>query len=177
MKSVEAIVPRARPAATGLGVLVALLWVALAVVAIRELTVGQGWATGESWLPAALDALQGRTADVATAALGGLVALLGLVVLCLALKPGRATHLATTDDHDVWLSRGALAALAHGVVDRQAGVVSVDARSTRRRRVTVRVVARDDRAGVEQRVRTALAARVEPLTRQRFAVDVEEVAR
>lgn len=177
MSSVERIVPRARPAATWLGILVALLFVALAVVAVRELAVDQGWASGEPWLPAALEALQGRTADVATAVLGVALALLGLLVLALALKPGRATHLATSTEHDVWLSRGALAALAYAVADRQAGVVSVQAAPSRSRRVRVRVVARDDRSGVEQRVRAALGARVEPLTRQRLDIDVAEVAR
>lgn len=176
MKNVARIVPRARPAAAGLAALVAVLWIALAVVAVRELAVDQGWATGSPWLPAVLDALDGRTADVLAAVVGGVLVLLGLITLYLALKPGRVTHLSTTTEADLWLTRGALAALAHAVVDRQPGVVSVHAETTRRR-VRVHVVARDDRGGLEQRVRAALGERLGPLTRQRVDVDVTEVAR
>ncbi|MCY7402928.1 MAG: DUF6286 domain-containing protein [Nocardioides sp.] len=170
VKNVERVVPRTRPAAAGLAALVDVLWIALAVVAVRELAVTQGWATGEAWLPDVLERLDGRTADVLTAVVGGVLVVLvvlvvlGQLALYVALKPGRTTHLATTTDADLWLTRGALAALAHAVVDRQPGVVSVHAEPTRRR-VTLHVVAREDRAGLEQRVRAALGEQLHPLTR------------
>lgn len=177
MRNPTGVVPRARPKAASLGVLVAVLLVALAVVAVRELAVDQGWATGSSWLQSLLDTLSGRTAGTAVLVVGIVLVAVGVLVLHVALRPGRVTHLATTDDGDVWLTRGALAALAHEVVDRQAGVVSVDAEPAGRRKVKVRVVARDDRAGVEQQVRDALGRRLDPLTRLRYDLDVSEVSR
>ena len=103
--------PRARPAAAGLGVLVAVGLVAVAVVGVHELAVDRGWASGSSWVSSLLDGLDGRTADTATAVLGSAVAVIGLLVLLLAIRPGRVTHVPTTGGHDLWLSRGAVGAL------------------------------------------------------------------
>lgn len=164
--------PRARPATAGLGILVAVGLVALAVLGVHELAVDRGWASGSSWVKSVLDALDGRTADTATAVLGAAVAVLGLLVLLVALRPGRATHVPTTGEPDVWLSRGAVAALAAATADRQVGVVEAGAEVSRRR-ITLRVVARTDRDGVETRVREALAN--DALTAQRVDLTVDLV--
>lgn len=165
--------PRARPAAAGLGVLVALGMVALGVVGVHELAVDRGWSRGSAWLPSLLDSLDGTTAGTATSVVGAVVAVLGLLVVLLALRPGRVTHVPTTGRHEVWLSRGAVAALAAATTDRQEGVVTATAEPARRR-VRLTVVARSGRDAVEQRVREALAA-ASP-TGERVDVTVREVA-
>ncbi|RYJ01914.1 MAG: hypothetical protein EON52_20590, partial [Actinomycetales bacterium] len=83
--------PRARPAASAVAVVVALLLVGLAVVAVRELALAQGWATGASWTGAVVDRADGRSADVASTVVGVVAAVVGLWLVLLAVKPARRT--------------------------------------------------------------------------------------
>ncbi len=177
--------PRARPAAVVVAPVLALVLIAVAVVAVRDLALTQGWAAGTPWAPSLLDGLDGLSPSAGLAAAGTLVALTGLVLVWLGLKPGRRTHLRGAGEADLWLSTGAVAALAQSTADRVAGVVSADASRTSRRRVTVDVVTtanpaadtHSDSQAVTERVRTALDADVAPLTGASIKVRTTEMPR
>lgn len=164
-------VPRDRPAAAGLGVVVAIGMVALAVVGIHDLAVDRGWARGSAWIPPVVDGFDAWSAGTAATVLGGVAVVLGLVVVLLSLRRGRVSHVAASGGRDLWLSRGASAALLQATADRQSGVVSARATATRRR-IDVTVVARGPVADVESRVRSALDART--VTDQRVDLTVKE---
>lgn len=177
--------PRARPAAVVVAVLLALALIAVAVVAVRDLALAQGWATGTPWIRSVLNGLDGLGPSTGLAVVGALVGIVGLLLMWLGLRPGRRTHLRGPGDADLWLSRGAVAALAQSTADRVAGVVSADASRTSRRRIIVDVVAsanpdadtRSDPQAVTERVRTALEADIAPLTGASIKVRTTEVPR
>jgi hypothetical protein len=169
--------PKARPAAALGAALIAVVLIAVAVVAIRELAVSQRWASGSPWSLDAVRALDGLTPSVGVAAAGVVIALLGLVLVWLALKPAARTHLQAHADGDLWLSAPAVAALARGVADRAPGVISADATRVSRRRITVEVVTSGDPAAVAERVDSALQSQVQGLTRAAVTVRTREVSR
>lgn len=169
--------PKARPAAAATAAVLALVLIALAVVTVRELAVVQRWASGSSWSLDAVRALDGLTPSVGVAVVGVVVALLGLLLVWLALKPAVRTHLQARSDGDLWLSSGAVAALAQGVADRAPGVISADATRVGRRRITVDVVTSGDAAAVAERVESALQTQVQGLTRATVTVRTREVSR
>jgi len=164
-------VPRDRPAAAGLGVVGAIGMVALAVVGIHDLAVDRGWTRGSAWIPSVVDVTDSWSAGTASSAAGAVAVALGLLVVLVALRRGRVSHVAASGGRDLWLSRGASAELLRATADRQAGVVSARATATRRR-VDVTVVARTPVADVEPRVRTALDAST--VTDQRVVLTVTE---
>ncbi|MEI7056519.1 DUF6286 domain-containing protein [Nocardioides sp. CCNWLW239] len=165
--------------------LLALVLLALAVVAVRDLLISQGWATGSQVAPAVVDGSDGLRSSVGLAIAGGVVALLGLVLVWLAIKPGRRTHLRVTGDADLWLSPGAVAALAQETADRLPGVMSADSSRSTRRRIVVDIVAapRDaadgphGAAGVVEHVDAVLADEVGWLTGSTIKVRATEVPR
>ncbi|MFE6650003.1 DUF6286 domain-containing protein [Nocardioides sp. NPDC057772] len=177
--------PRKVPVVVLTAVVLALVLIAIAVVAVRELLVSQGWAAGSPVVPTLVDALDGVRASVGLAAAGGGIALVGLVVLWLALRPGRRTHLRVAGDADLWLAPGAVAAVAQETADRLPGVMSADSsRSTRRRVVVDLVVAAratpdgpQEAAAVTEHVRAVLDDEVGWLTGTRIKVRATEVPR
>ncbi len=169
--------PRARSAAVLVSVLLALLLVALAVVAVRDLAVSQGWTTGSPWSLSLVRDLDGLTDSVWVTATGVVVALVGLVLVWLALKPGARTHLAGRSDSDLWVSPGAVAALARGTADRAPGVVSADVRRVSRRRITVEVVTNRDASSVTGGVEAALRPGPGDLTHARVDIRTKEISR
>ena len=62
------------------------------------------------------------------------------LLVAAALAPARATHRRVAGSEDLWLSPGAVAALAGATADRAAGVVSAEVTRSTRRRVTLEVV-------------------------------------
>lgn len=169
--------PKARPAAAPTAAVVALVLVALAVVTVRDLAVSQGWATGTPWSVSLVRSLDGLTASVGLAVGGAVLALVGLVLVWLALKPAPRTHLPAHADSDLWLSPAAVAALARGVADRAPGVISADSTRAGRRRIHVDVVTSSDPQAVTERVEAALQSHVQGLTRATITVRTKEVAR
>lgn len=181
--------PRAQPRRTPVVVLVAallaLLLIGLAVVAVRDLLISQGWATGSPVAPALVDGSDGLRSSVGLAVAGGVVALIGLVIVWLALKPGRRTHLRASGDADLWLSPGAVAALAQETADRLPGVMSADSSRSTRHRIVVDVVVaprgtadgRQGAGGVVEHVNAVLADEVGWLTEAPIKVRATEVPR
>ncbi|WP_134767927.1 DUF6286 domain-containing protein [Nocardioides sp. 1609] len=169
--------PRARPAAALVAPVLAAVVVALAVVAVRDLAVDRGWAGGTSWSRDLVDSVDGLTASTALTVAGLATAVVGLVLVVAALLPGRRTHLRGSCSADLWLSPGAVAALAQTVADRAPGVISAETTRVGRRRVTVEVVAREGEAGVADTVRTALDSGPGALTTAAVGIRLKEVPR
>ncbi|QIG42159.1 hypothetical protein G5V58_04705 [Nocardioides anomalus] len=165
--------PTKAPAAARLALLVALLLLAVAVVAVRDLAVTQGWVSGRSWTRHLVAAVDGTQASTGLALLGIVVAVVGLLVLLGALWPARRTHVPLGDTPDAWLTPAAVAALARSVADRSAGVLEARTEKTSRRRVRVVVTAAEDTpaaAGAAQRdVDAALARLPRPVVTVRGA--------
>lgn len=132
--------PRRAPFVVPVAVVLALGLIAIAVVAVRELLVSQGWAAGSVVVPDLVAGPVGLSPSVGLAVAGGAVALVGLVLLWLALRPGRRTHLRASGGADLWIAPGAVAAVAQETADRLPGVVSADSSRSTRRHVVVDVV-------------------------------------
>lgn len=177
--------PRRAPVVVPTAIVLAVVLIGLAVVAVRELLVSQGWAAGSPIVPGLVDALDGVRASLGLAIGGGAVALAGLMVLWLALRPGRRTHLRVSGDADLWLAPGAVAAVAQETADRLPGVMSADSSRSTRRRVVVDVVvaARNtpdgpqEAAAVTEHVRAVLDDEVGRPTGTRIKVRATEVPR
>lgn len=132
--------PRRAPVVVLAATVLALVLIGIAVIAVRDLLVSQGWATGSPVAPALVDSSDGLRASVGLAIVGGVVALVGLVLLWLGFRPGSRTHLRVAGDADLWLAPGAVAALAQETADRLPGVVSADSSRSSRRRIVVDIV-------------------------------------
>lgn len=177
--------PRRAPVVVPTAIVLALVLIAVAVVAVRELLVSQGWAAGSRIVPDLVAGLDGLGPSVGLAAAGAGVTLVGLVFLWLALRPGRRTHLRVTGDADLWLAPGAVAAVAQETADRLPGVVSADSSRSTRRRVLVDVVVTSrntpdgtqEAAAVTEHVRAVLADEVGWLTGADIKVRATEVPR
>lgn len=169
--------PRARPGATPVAVLLALGLVALAVVGIHDLAAARGWSDGAPWVPDLVDRLDGLTASAAVVALSVAAAVVGLLLVLVALAPARRTHLPVDGDHDVWVSPAAVGALARAAADRAPGVISAETTRTTRRRVTVEVVTQRDETEVTAGVRAAVDGSLVGLTRTRVGVRTTELPR
>lgn len=148
----------------------ALLLAALGAVAVRDLAVDQGWAQGSSWTSAAVDAVDGLEASVALAVAGALVALVGLALLVVALRPGRVRHVPLDGAADAWITPRAVAALARSVADRSAGVVEASTASTSRSRVSIRVTTAGQPDAAARAAQTDVDAALRGLTRPTVVV-------
>lgn len=142
--------PRRRPAATAPALLVALVLVGLGVLGVHDLLAARGGLGGRPWLSSLADDLDGLTPTWWTTALGVVVALIGLALLWIALRPARRTHQATSmDDGDVWISKRAVGRLAEQAAVRTAGIESA-AVDVRRRKIVVRATTGAASMAVEQ---------------------------
>ncbi|MGH3349727.1 MAG: DUF6286 domain-containing protein [Nocardioides sp.] len=168
--------PRRAPIAVPTAIMLAIVLVAVAVVAVRDLALSQEWAAGTPVVPDLVEGLDGVRSSVGLAIGGGVVALVGLVLAWLGLRPGRRTHLRVAGDADLWLSPGAVAAIAQETADRLPGVVSAESSLRSRRRVIVDIVAQDAVA-VAEHVSAALDDEVGRLTGARIKVRATEVPR
>ncbi len=167
--------PRARPAAMPAALVLALGLVVLGGVAVRDLVVAQGWAKGTAWSQSVLSAFDGLTASTAVVAGGIAAGSVGLLLMWLAIRPGRRTHLRASCAADVWLSPRSLAALAAAVADRAPGVVGAKATRVTRRRVVVDVVTSQEPTAVADAVQSALDETVSGLTDARITVRTKAI--
>lgn len=168
--------PRRAPVAVPTAIVLALVLIAIAVVVVRDLAFSQGWAPGTPLVPDLVEGLDGVRASVGLAIGGGVVALIGLLLAWLGLRPGRRTHLRVAGDADLWLSPGAVAAIAQETADRLPGVVSAESSLRSRRRVVVDIVAQDA-ATVAEHVSAVLDDQVGRLTGASIKVRATEVPR
>lgn len=149
--------PRSRPGALAVGPIIAVAFIAIAVVAVQNLAVVQGWTSGTSWTTATADAVDGLTATWWVVAIGVVLALIGLWLVIVALKPRGRSHLETALDGDIWLTESAVSALAVSAAEDVASVASATAKVSRRKvSVTAQSNDPESRSTVEQQVRQRL---------------------
>jgi len=146
--------------AVGLAVLVA----AVGVVAVRDAVIGLGWAAGVTWLPGVASAVDGLTPQPWFVAAGAVLILVGLVLVAVAVSPRRRTAVAVRAQTPVYLSVGAVAALAAARARDVPGVVDAGAAASRRR-IIVRCKVTGDEDAVTRTVTGAVTESLGALTR------------
>lgn len=163
--------PRGTPAVARLGLLWAVLLVGIAAVAVQDAATKDG--STPSWWRSTLDQVDGLGASVLTSAVGVVLVILGVLVLLVALRPGRRTHAPVPGDQDVWITDRAVQALAEQAAEDSPGVVQAKvAVSSRRVRVTATTTGSvATTAAVDQAVSTA----VSPVTDRPVSVRLKEV--
>lgn len=165
--------PRARPAASGVSVVLGLALVGVAVVAVHDLAVDRGWASGQSWIGTVVDRLDGLRADVPVLVAGIVAAVVGLWLVWLAVKPAAPTHDTTPGEADVWITPRAVRALAAGAAESTPGVAAATARGRRGRLV---VTVQSDRPDISSLVESSVTTALDGLGSSRsVAVKTEKV--
>ena len=135
--------PASRHRAVAIGVALALALVGVAVVAVRDLAVTEGWAAGEPWLAEGVRRLDGLEPSTGVLALATAVGVLGLVLLLAGLLPAGRHHVPASGAQHLWSSPSALAEVARSAADRSQGVVTARVARASRGRVVLDVVTRD----------------------------------
>ena len=164
--------PKARPAASGVSLVLALALVGIAVVAVRDLAVDRGWTNGTSWTGDLVDRLDGLAAGVPAIVVGIVLALAGLWLLLTSVRPAARTHETTSGPSDVWITRSAVRAVATGAAEHTPGVAAA---TSRHRRGRVVVTVQSDRPGVAAEVETSVRTALEGLSTHDVVVRTEEV--
>lgn len=159
-------------AVTALGMLLAVLVVALGVAGVHDALVASGAVTGTSWLEAATGSVDGFAPGAWALVLGIVLALVGLWLLLKALTPRRPSDLALQAGTGVFLRPRDAARLARAAAQDVDGVVSATSTATRRTvSVTVRTTSPN---GVEAQVQQAVTDRLQGLAdRPRVRVTVK----
>lgn len=171
--------PRATPAAAVTGTIVAILLVALAVVGIHDLFVTQGWAAGNSWTRASVDAVDGTTRADWVVPLAVAALLLGLLLLVVSLRPRRTTHRPVADREeagDVWVTPAVLCALARSAAQDAPGVLHATPKVAGRRiKVALHTTPGADRDRSVTAAEQLIATRIGSLSDLRVQVSATEV--
>ena len=136
-----------------IGIVLALALVVLAVVAVRDLVVEQGWATGQPWLPDLLGGLDGTTPTTGVLVVATVGAVLGLVLVLVGLLPAPRRHTRAQDSEQLWSSPTAVAAVARAAADRAPGVLSARTARAGRRRIVLEIATRGDEGAALARSR------------------------
>ena len=148
-------------AITVVGLVLAVLVVALGVVGVRDALVAAGAIGGSSWTSAALDAFDGLVPQAWLVPFGVVALLLGLWLLVTAVRPRPRSAIAVTAQTGVFLRPRDVAALAVGAAREVGGVTTARARASRRAvSVTVQATAED---GVREQVSEAVTRRLSAL--------------
>lgn len=138
--------PALRHRSVPLAVLYGVLLVAVAVVAVRDLAVSQGWAQGDPWLAAVVRSLDGLEADTATLVVGTAVGLVGLVLLVIGLSPAQRRYVRATEATQLWSTPAAIGEVSRTAADRAPGVLAARVTRAGRRRIVLQVTTRGDAA-------------------------------
>ncbi|MFC4613651.1 hypothetical protein ACFO3K_02910 [Cellulomonas algicola] len=152
-----------------LGIVLAVVVVALGVLCVRDALAADGRIDGEPWLAPVVDGLDGLGPSVAVAAVGVAIALLGLWLVLEAFGRRRRTRLPVSADAS---ARGASSGVSIGVGDaaRLARVAALDvddvldARATATRTAVTVTVTVPPGARVVEPVQAAVARQLAPLT-------------
>ncbi|WP_416953391.1 hypothetical protein ACNKF0_15130 [Nocardioides sp. T5] len=139
--------PVSRHRAVAVGVVVALALVGVAVIAVRDLAVTQGWAAGEPWLDAGVRGLDGLEPTAGVLAVATAVGVLGLLLVLAGLLPARRRHVPAAGAEHLWSTPAAVAEVTRGAVDRSQGVVAARVARASRGRVALDVVTHDGSSG------------------------------
>lgn len=96
--------PKAAPRATPIAVLLALALCVLGVVLGRDALIEFGAISGTAWISSVIDTLVDSTVASALLPIGIAIAVLGLILVVLALLPRQKTHRLSASE-GVWLGR------------------------------------------------------------------------
>ncbi|WP_238419879.1 DUF6286 domain-containing protein [Gordonia sp. 'Campus'] len=156
--SEHAFPPAALPGAAIAGAALGLAFLALGAVAVRDIAVSAAWLDGRAWSLTAAEWIAGLQWQnwMWPAAIGAI--LLGLILLWVAVRPRRRTHLALAGD-GMWTRPGDVARRCSAAISDLPGVLDADTVVTRRK-LTCTVDVRSqiaDRALIENTA-TAVAA-------------------
>ena len=147
---------------TAVGVVLAMLVVALGVVGLHDALLAADAVGGSSWSAATVSAVDGTRRGLWLVPVGALAVLVGLWLLLTALRPRPRTAIALRADTGVVLRPRDVAKLARTMASEVDGVTSASA-TARRRRVAVAVVATSS-DGIREAVAAAVAARFAALS-------------
>lgn len=124
--------PLAPAAAHYVGVIGALLLIALGAVGIRDGIAAAGWITGTSWTRAAVTWSDGQSAHGWMVPVGAILAVVGLVLIGAALAPRRRKAIPVQAQTSVYLDVSDTATLAAAAARVVPGVTKATASATRR---------------------------------------------
>lgn len=166
--------PRGRPAAAAAGVLLAVLLLAAGAALVVD-ALGSGGRERSASVRWVLEQLDGLRADEATTAIGAGVALVGLALVVVALRPRPRTHL-PAGEPALWLTPRAAGVLAAEEAEQHRDVLSARVASASRRRVVLAVVPREVEPPAElaASVQSTVVEAVPALQRSRVVVREEE---
>ncbi len=171
--------PKAAPVAALTAVIIAVLFIALAVVGVHDLAVTQKWATGTSWSRTVIDGTNGATRADWVIPLAVLALLIGLFLLFVSLRPRRSTHQYVPDEDDsvdVWITPGALTKMVKSAAEDAPGVLSAHPRvSTRAVRVSVGTIPDADEGQVIDSVQALVDERIGALSDRPVKVHTRKV--
>lgn len=164
-------VPRRSPGAGYLGIVLAVLLVALGIFALYEGIVHAGWADGPTVLTETLEGPAIVSPQVLTAVVGVVIAILGLWMLWTALRPSRQSGFSLGGATGTWMTYQDLERIAVGTAEDCDGVLAARARASRRR---LDVRARTTTGDVRDTVRAAVQERLSAMaTPPQVVVQVE----
>ncbi|MGI8578685.1 MAG: DUF6286 domain-containing protein [Nocardioidaceae bacterium] len=152
--------PVASPAAGPVGILIALVLIAVGVVGIRDALTAAGAFSGQLWTARAADTLDGLARADWMIPAGVVAILIGLWWLFAALKPRRRTGLQLGDSGLVWIRPRDVARVASTAAEDVDGITSAHS-SASRRGVNVSVETTATTASeIERRVTETVAERL-----------------
>lgn len=161
-------VPRRPPAAGWAGVVLALALTALGVLAMLDGAVRAGWVgDAEPVLTPAVTGPAVVTPQPGAAVVGAGLALLGLVAVWFAVKPGERAGVRLGRTAGIWMSRRDLEQLVTATAERCDGVLSARTRATRRH---VRVVLETTTGDAQDPAAAAVRRRLAGLSAPRLTV-------
>ena len=150
-------------AVTLIGLVFAVLVIALGVAGVHDALVAAGTAAGTPWIDAALKPFNNLMPNVWLVPVGVGLVLLGLWLMLTALRPRRRTAIALDARTGVFLRPRDVATLARNAAQDVDGVTSAKVTAGRRKvAVVARATARD---GMEQRITQAVATRLQALAK------------
>ena len=155
--------PVANPTAAVPAILFALVLIGAGVVLGREALLNWGAIDGPEWVGPAATHLDGLTAQQWMLPGGIAAVVVGFILVLTAIRPRRRTHRALTE-HDVWLRKGDLAAVARAVALDSAGVDSATAKAGNKKvAVSVSTVAGTDTSELKSAVVASVNDALSPL--------------
>ncbi len=142
------------------GPLLALLLTGVGVVLLHDAIARADTNPGRTWIAAALDGVNGLTAQWWMIPLGVVIALLGVWLIITGLRPRSRKTLAVTSATGIFLRTADVARLASAAADDVDGVVAASSVASRRK---VTVTVESDRDQVADLVRDTVTERLAPL--------------
>lgn len=148
--------PVAAPAAGFLGLVLAVILIALGVVALRDAIIAAGWLNGPLWIDGTIDWIDGLSFSSWMIPAGIAALLVGLWMVICALKPRRKTAIEVAARSAVWIDPVDLARAASYAAERVPGVLSAQSVATRRKLAITAEVTEASNTSIRTAIETAV---------------------